>query len=260
MNQEKKAILVVSFGTSFEHTRKKTIDAIEGDIKKVFKDYTVYSAWTSNMILKKILHRDGIKRNTVTEAMETILKDGFKEVLVAPTHILNGIENDLMKKDALAFSHQFDSITFSDPLLTSTEDLHHVIKTISTEYSHLDKDTALVFMGHGTNHYVNPVYAALDYMFKASGHPEIFIGTVEAYPELDLLIEHVKSYAPKKICLAPFMIVAGDHAENDMASDEPDSWKIRFQKEGYEVNCNLIGLGEYQGIRDLFLEHIRTAL
>lgn len=257
--ETKKAILAVSFGTSHNDTREITIDAIERDMQEAFPDYALYRAWTSKMIIKKLKERDNIHVFNVREAMEQMKKDGIADVLVQPTHVINGIENDLMKEDALAYRDDFHSISFGDPLLTSAEDNLAVIQAIAEEFSDLTEDQVLVLMGHGTTHYANSIYAALDYTFKDKGYKNIFLGTVEAYPSMESLMRVVKEYNPSKVVLAPFMIVAGDHAKNDMAGDNPDSWYSQFKAAGFEVEPVIKGLGEYAGVRSLLVEHLRTA-
>lgn len=261
MNQEsRKAILVVSFGTSYEETRKLTIDAIEASIAEAYPDHQVYRAWTSKMILAKLKKRDHLHINNVVEAMEQMIKDGITDVIVQPTHVINGIENDRMKEEALSFRDSFQSIRFGTPLLTSEEDNSFLIHAVAEEFSSLKEDEVLVLMGHGTTHYANSIYAALDYTFKDKGHANIFVGTVEAYPSMESLMKMVKAYAPKKVVLAPFMIVAGDHARNDMAGDDPDSWYSQFAAEGFAVEPVLKGLGQYPGVRQLFVKHIQEAI
>ena len=256
----KKAILVVSFGTSHEDTRKVTIDAIEHDIGEAYPDCAIYRAWTSKMILAKLKKRDNVHINNVKEAMEQMVKDGITDVIVQPTHVINGIENDLMQEDALSYQEYFKSIRFGAPLLTSESDSDRVISTIADEFSYLEGGEALVLMGHGTTHFSNAIYAALDYAFKDKGHPNIFLATVEAYPSMASLLPMLKAYGPKKITLAPFMIVAGDHAKNDMDGDDPSSWKSQLEAQGYETVSVLKGLGEYEGIRHLFVEHVKDAI
>ena len=261
MNQEnRKAILVVSFGTSYEATRKVTIEAIEKDIANAYPDYKLYRAWTSKMILAKLKKRDNLHINNVKEAMEEMIADGITDVIIQPTHVINGIENELMKEDALSYRESFHSIRFGTPLLTSEEDNQTVINAIAEEFSYLSEEEVLVLMGHGTTHYSNAIYAALDYAFKDKGHPNIFLGTVEAYPSMQSLMKMIKAYAPKKVVLAPFMIVAGDHAKNDMAGDNPESWYSQFVQEGFQVETVLKGLGEYKGIRELFVKHVADTL
>lgn len=255
----KKAILAVSFGTSHNDTREVTIDAIERDMQNAFPDYKLYRAWTSKMIIKKLKKRDNVHINNVKEAMEQMLADGITDVVVQPTHVINGIENDLMKEDVLSFRENFHSISFGDPLLTSEQDSLTVIQAVAEEFSDLKQEEVLVLMGHGTTHYANSIYAALDYTFKDKGHPNIFLGTVEAYPSMETLMKMVKAYNPSKVVLAPFMIVAGDHAKNDMAGDDPDSWYSQFVAAGFRVETAVKGLGEYPGIRKLLVEHLKAA-
>ena len=252
------AILAVSFGTSHADTREKTIDRIEEDIQKAYPDDKVYRAWTSKMIIKKIWNRDGVKIFNVKEAMEQMKADGIKNVLVQPTHVINGIENDLMQEDVKAYADAFESISFGTPLLTTEEDNIRVAKAVAEDLQP-GKENALVLMGHGTSHYANSVYAALDYRFKDMGYDNIFLGTVEAYPSLVSLMKQVHAYHPKKVILAPFMIVAGDHAKNDLSSEEEDSWRSQFEKEGFQVECLLKGLGENETIHQIFIDHIEEA-
>ena len=251
----KKAILVVSFGTSYEETRKKTIDCIEQEIQAAYPEYQVYRAWTSKMIMKKLKARDGIHIMNVREAMEPMEKDGIEDVIVQPTHVMNGYENDMRTEDAKAYSSHFSRVAIGAPLLTSMEDQTRIIKAVA-ENLPVEKDEALILMGHGTEHFANSIYAALDYQFKDMGYPNIFVGTVEGYPELENVKKLLKKAGLKKIALAPFMIVAGDHATNDLAGDEEDSWKSLLEAEGYEVRCILKGLGEYPQVRSLLAEHI----
>ena len=256
----KKAILVVSFGTSYDSTRKVTIDAIENDIADAYQDCQVYRAWTSKMILAKIQKRDKVHYNTVEEAFHQMKQDGITDVIVQPTHMINGIENEIMTKEALSFSSKFSTIRFGTPVLTSLKDNEHLIKAIVDGFPDLGKDEVLVLMGHGTTHFANSIYAALDYTFKDMGYPNIFLGTVESYPGMDSLRGMIREYHPKRVILAPFMIVAGDHASNDMAGDDPDSWKSRFEADGYPVTCVLKGLGEYKEIRNLLIGHVKEAM
>lgn len=256
----KKAILVVSFGTSYHATRRLTIDAIEQEIADSYPDYELYRAWTSKMIIAKLKKRDQIHVFNVREAMEQMMKDGITDVVIQPTHVINGIENDLMKEDALSYREHFQSIRFGTPLLTTEKDSQDVVQAVAEEFSDLKKDEVLVLMGHGTTHYANSIYAALDYTFKDFGYKNIFLGTVEAYPSMQSLLRLVKEYQPKRVILAPFMIVAGDHARNDMAGDDPESWLCQFRDCGFEVEPVLKGLGEYPKIRSMFVSHIADAL
>ena len=259
MERKTKAILVVSFGTSFHRTREKTIDRIEADIESAYPDYQIYRAWTSKMIIAKLLRRDGVKVPTVAEAVEQMIADGITELIVQPTHVINGVENDLMKEDVLKRRDAFERVAFGDPLLTSQEDNVAVIRAVMEEFPDLKEDEALVLMGHGTTHYANAIYAALDYTFKDMGYSRVFLGTVEAYPSMESLKKQIRALGPKRLILAPFMVVAGDHAIHDMSGQDEDSWRSQFEREGYEVVCQMKGLGEYSGVRQIYLEHVREA-
>ncbi len=259
----KKAVLVVSFGTSYNESREKTIGSVEKKIASAFPDYDQKRAFTSQTIIDKINQRDGEKIDNVTEAMEKLVDDGYGTLVIQPTHVMNGEEYDEMKKLTSPFEKNFASIKYGKPLLTSSDDYAKVVGAIAKDIPQLaDKSNIVVFMGHGTAHFANAAYSALDYRFKAMGYKNALVGTVEGYPDLDKIKTDIAAYSPKpkKVILVPLMIVAGDHATNDMAGDEEDSWKIQLKKEGYEVECILKGLGEYSGIQDMFVDHCKTAM
>lgn len=252
----KKALLVVSFGTSYKETREKTLDVIERELSEAAEGYDFKKAFTSYMIMKKLKNRDGIHIDNAKEAMEKLVAEGYEEVIVQPTHILNGDEYEKMNRLMEPFIDSFNSVKVGKPMLTTSEDYDLTVEAIMDEVGALAEDEALVLMGHGTGHFSDSAYAALDYRFKARGYKNVFVGTVEGFPEIDDLMPLVKEYNPKTIKLLPFMIVAGDHATNDMASDEEDSWKTIFLNEGFQVEIILRGLGEFAGIRDIFKQHM----
>ena len=254
-----KAILVVSFGTSYPETCAKTIGKIEDEIREKYPEYDVYRAWTSGIIRRKIEKRDGIHTFSVSEAMEQLHKKGIKEIVVQPTHVLNGIENDIMLKVIEAHKVFYKKVTVGTPLLTTQEDCEKIVDMMIREWKIAD-DEMLVFMGHGTEHYADFVYASLNYQFQMKGHGNMVMGTVEGYPTIEEMLKAVKRVNPEKVILTPFMIVAGDHANNDLAGDEEDSWKSIFEKEGYEVECVLKGLGQYETVRQMFMEHLGEAM
>lgn len=259
MSKKKRGILVVSFGTSYVETRKKTIEQIETDIQSQYPECPVYRAWTSGMIRRKLLARDGLRVMDVREAMEQMASDGIREVVVQPTHVINGIENDRMTEAILSYRDKFEGIVVGTPLLTSHDDNVKVIQALA-ELFHPSQEEALVLMGHGTEHYANSIYAALNYQFRDMGYRNIFMGTVEAYPDFESLQRQVEELHPKRIILTPFMIVAGDHASNDLSGEDADSWKNRFQASGYEVRCVLKGLGEYPQLRQILLDHVADSM
>lgn len=268
---EKKGILIVSFGTSYDTTRAATIGAIEQAIKNAYPHLPVYSAWTSQMIIAKLLRTTGEKIMNVTEALQAMHQDGITHVFIQTTHVIPGIEFEQLKEDAQKLKTLFASVSFGMPLLSSTEDMLCVTGIIGKHFSDICSgtqtlcgnkkgDSALVLMGHGTEHPSNTSYAALDYMFKEQGYANIYVGTVEAYPSLDEVLHLLKDTSIRHIHLAPLMIVAGDHANNDMAGADEDSWTSRCQSAGYTVTCHLKGLGESPEIHQMFLQHLRRII
>ena len=256
---KKQAILAVSFGTSHEETRKKTIEAIERQIREQFPLYEVRRAFTSGMIMNVLKNRDNLHVDNVSQALDKLARDGFVNVTLQPTHIINGDEYDKMKAQTQPFREYFQRLSIGKPLLTESSDYEDTCRAIMAQFPELKSDEALVLMGHGAGHFADAAYAAMDYRFKALGYDNVFVGTVEGYPALVDLLPLVKKYDPKKVILLPFMVVAGDHAANDMAGEEEGSWKSVFEQEGYRVECILKGLGEFPEIRDIYIKHALKA-
>lgn len=176
-------------------------------------------------------------------------------MVVQPTYVLNGAENERMIRDIRAQEGKFAHMVIGDPLLSSSEDLTCVAHAVAKRFPLREKE-ALVLMGHGAEPYTDTVYAALDYRFREMGFSNVYMGTVEGCPTVDSLLRRLEKAKPEKVILAPLMIVAGDHARNDLAGDGEDSWKTRFTQEGHQVECVLEGLGEYDEVRRVLLDHI----
>lgn len=258
--QKKKAILVVSFGTSYNDSRKITIDAIADTIAQAYPQYTVRQAFTSEVIIHKLKKRDGIHIDTVMQAMQQLAAEGYQELVIQPTHLMNGLEYDEMVVAAAPFKTKFEKIQVGYPLLTTAADYHELIQAVLSEIPEKSEDnTVIVFMGHGTTHFANAAYAALDYHIKHEGYQNVFVGTVESYPDIQTVRKDVCALGAKKAVLYPLMIVAGDHAHNDMVGDEEDSWASILQND-LEVTSVLKGLGEYEGIRNMFVKHIADVI
>lgn len=254
-------LLVVSFGTSYNDNRRLTVGAIENDLEAAFPDYSVRRGFTSNIIIDHVQRRDGILIDDVDAALTRAADNGVKNLVIQPTHLMNGIEYDEIVEKAANYSDAFEKVVFGEPLLTSDEDFRRVIKAITDDTKEYDDgETAICFMGHGTEHSANSVYSKMQEMFKAGGYDNYYIGTVEAAPTLDDLLASVKAGNYKRVVLQPLMVVAGDHANNDMSGDEEDSWKSAFEKEGYEVVCVLKGLGENEEIRKIYTDHAQAAI
>jgi len=257
----KKAILVVSFGTSFKETREKTIEAVEKAVAEKYSDWEVRRAFTSKIIIKKLKERDGIFIDYIDEALQRLIDDGYERVVVMPTHVMNGTEYDFIANISAEFRPKFKCLRISKPLLTTEEDYDKVIEAMNDAYfSRIFKDSsvgkAIVFMGHGSEHYANAAYCELQMKLSSLGYEHVYITTVEGYPTFDDTMRFMAGHKYNKVVLAPFMLVAGDHAINDMAGDEEDSLKTKFIDAGCEVECLIEGLGEQKEFQDLFLEHL----
>jgi sirohydrochlorin cobaltochelatase len=258
---QKPVLLVISFGTSYNESRANTIEAIEKKLAASYPDYEQRRAFTSQIIIDKIKERDGLKIDNVTDAVKRLRADKVKQVVVQPTHVMSGLEYDDVIAEIKPFEKYFDSVKYSLPLLISDEDYTEVVNVITGETKQYDDDnTAIVFMGHGTEHEANATYTKLDRLLKSRDFSHYLIGTVEAEPSLEDVIAEAETLGVKRVVLLPLMIVAGDHANNDMAGDEEDSWKTVFESYGYEVVPVLRGLGQYPGIQNIFVRHVRDAI
>ena len=253
-----KGILVVSFGTSHLDTMKKTISVIEQEISERFQEYRVYRAFTSGMIIRKLKRTENLAVDTVQEALNRMKEDGIEDVIVQPTHIINGVEYDRMMKDLMENMFLFRRIRVGKPLLSSVDDYKKSIHAVMAE-TRLEDDEMLVLMGHGTDHHANSAYPTLEYTFHALGYNQVLVGTVESFPELKNVMAKLEISGKKKVVLMPFMLVAGDHAKNDMAGEE-DSWRSELEDAGYEVRVIMKGLGEFEGIRKIFTEHLEEEI
>ncbi|MDD6402290.1 MAG: sirohydrochlorin cobaltochelatase [Lachnospiraceae bacterium] len=256
-----KELLVISFGTSFNDSRRLTIGAIEQKIDDEFgNDYSVRRGFTSQIIIDHVKRRDDVAIDNVKEALDRAIANNVKTLVIQPTHLMDGFEYNDVVNEVAEYSDSFEKVSIGKPLLSSDEDFVTVMNAIvkATE-KYDDGETAICFMGHGTEADSNAVYEKMQNLLKENGHDNYFIGTVEAEPTLETLVGRVKEGNYKKVVLQPLMIVAGDHANNDMAGDEEDSWKTTFESNGYDVTCVLEGLGQIPEIQDLFVEHAKQA-
>ena len=261
MNIEKKAILAVSFGTSYNDSRARTIEGIEDALRRTFPDFEVRRAFTSNFVIKKLKKRDGIEIDNVREALERAVSDGIETMIVQPTHLMKGIEFDELKRDLSPFEGSFKKCALADPLLCEESDFEAVARIIAAETKSFDDgETAIIFMGHGTTAPSNADYGRLQDELIKNGFINYYIGTVEASPSIEEVIIKIQDKGYKKAVLLPLMVVAGDHANKDMAGDQEDSWKSLLEREGYEVECVLSGLGQIEDIQSLYCAHARAAI
>lgn len=205
----KKAILTVSFGTSHLDTLEKTIGAIERELAEAFSDRTLYRAFTSGMVIEKLKLDHKLVIFRVEEAMEQMYRDGVREVLVQPTHIIHGLEYEKMRSQLAPYQERFSQVRIGAPLLEATKDYEEAAGLIIEDVRPGDGES-LVLMGHGTEHHTNAAYPALDYTFWAKGYKNVIVGTVEGFPEMDEVLKKLKEQQTKRVLLMPFMVVAGD--------------------------------------------------
>lgn len=276
-------ILVVSFGTSYNDSRAEDIGGIEKAIAEAYPDWSVRRAFTSQIIINHVEARDGEYIDNMTQALDRAVKSGVKNLVVQPTHLMHGAEYDEMRDALDAYSSKFEKVSVAEPLLGEVgedgsvvnADKETVAKAVTAQavadagYESLDAaaqdGTAFVFMGHGTSHTANVTYDQMQSQMEDLGYENVFIGTVEGKPAdtaCEAVIEKVKSAGYKKVVLRPLMVVAGDHANNDMAGGDEDSWKSQFTASGAfdKVTCQIAGLGRIKEIQDLYITHMADAI
>lgn len=264
---EKQAILITAFGTSMPAARR-AIDTLVDSAKKAFPNADVRLAFTSNIIRRK-LKREGAKDvpPTPVQALADLNDEGFKKVCVMPTHIIPGAEYDEIKNVVEAWGtlkgkYGIPDLRLGSAFLSSVEACDEMAEAILKRFSSVPDDTAVVLMGHGTpRHIANAMYSQLQLALNKKADGRFFIGTVENTPLVDDVVVSLKKSGRGKVLLSPLMIVAGDHANNDMADkDDPESWHSVLAKEGFAVETRVEGLGEDEGIAALFVAHLREAL
>ena len=256
-----KELLVVSFGTSFNDSRRLTIGAIEQALQEAFPDWAVRRAFTSQIIIDHVKKRDGEVIDNVEEALERAEQCGVKQLVVQPTHLMNGYEYNDLEELLASHADAFESVRVGDPLLTSDDDFSAVAEAChEATKSYDDGKTAICFMGHGTEADSNAVYSKMQKVFEDKGYENYYIGTVEAEPSLEDVLKAIDGKGYEKAVLRPLMVVAGDHANNDMAGDEDDSWKSMFEKAGYKTVPVVEGLGQLKEIQELYVAHAKKAI
>ncbi len=276
-------ILVVSFGTSFNDSRVADIKGVEDAIAEANPDWSVRRAFTAQIIINHIQARDGEKIDNMEQALERAVENGVKNLVVQPTHLMHGAEYDEMKAAVESYSDKFESVKIAEPLLGEVgsdatdinEDKQAVAEILTAEavktagYESLDAanedGVAFVFMGHGTSHNAKVSYSQMQTQMSALGYDNVFIGTVEGEPEdtsCESVIEKAANAGYKKVILRPLMVVAGDHANNDMAGDDEDSWLSQFEASGKfdSIDTQINGLGSIEGIEQIYVAHTADAM
>ena len=276
-------LLVVSFGTSFNGSRTADIGGIEKALQTAYPDWSVRRAFTAQIIINHVQARDDEKIDNMDQALQRAVDNGVKNLVVQPTHLMHGAEYDELTEAVESYKDKFESVTIAEPLLGEVgdsddavnDDKKAVAEAITAEavktagYDDLDAaeadGTAFVFMGHGTSHTAKISYSQMQSQMNDLGYDNVFIGTVEGKPEdtaCEAVIEKIKEAGYKKVVLRPLMVVAGDHANNDMAGDDEDSWKSQFEASGAfdKIDTQIAGLGEISAIQDLYVAHTKAAM
>ena len=276
-------LLVVSFGTSFNDSRVADIKGIEDALQEAYPDWSVRRAFTAQIIITHVQARDGEKIDNMQQALDRAVANGVKNLVVQPTHLMHGAEYDEMNEMLDQYRDKFETIAVAEPLLGEVgsdatvinEDKEAVAKAITAAavkdagFDSLDaaaaEKTAFVFMGHGTSHTAKVSYSQMQTTMQTLGYDNVFIGTVEGEPEetaCENVIEAVKAAGYTKVVLRPLMVVAGDHANNDMAGSDDDSWLSMFNASGAfeSVDCQIAGLGEIADIQQLYVAHTKAAI
>ena len=276
-------LLVVSFGTSFNDSRAKDIKGVEDALQAAYPDWSVRRAFTAQIIINHVQARDGEKIDNMQQAMDRAVANGVKNLVVQPTHLMHGAEYDEMMEMIDEYRDKFESVAVAEPLLGEVgadatvinEDKEAVAKAVTAEavatagYDSVEaaaKDgTAFVFMGHGTSHTAKISYSQMQTVMQTLGYDNVFIGTVEGEPEstsCENVIEAVKAAGYTKVVLRPLMVVAGDHANNDMAGADEDSWLSQFEASGAfdSVDCQIAGLGGVADVEQLYIAHTKAAI
>ena len=276
-------LLVVSFGTSFNDSRAEDIKGIEDALAEAFPDWSVRRAFTAQIIINHVQARDDEKIDNMQQALDRAVANGVKNLVVQPTHLMHGAEYDEMVEAIDAYKDKFESVAIAEPMLGEVgddatvinDDKAAVAQAITDEavkeagYDSMEAaaedGTAFVFMGHGTSHTANVTYDQMQTQMEKLGFTNAFIGTVEGEPEdtaCDEVINKVKDAGFKKVILRPLMVVAGDHANNDMAGDDDDSWKSMFEASGNfdEIDCQIEGLGRIDAVEQLYVAHTQAAI
>lgn len=255
----KKAVVVVSFGTSVD-SAFTAITNVEEKVQKAFPEYDFYRAFTSKMIIRKLARTKNITINSPEEVFEKLVAEGYEEVVCQPTHIIPGLEYEKMLDMITPYKDDFTSFRIGRPLLTTPEDYEDVAHVVMKELSEpLLSDEAFLLMGHGTTHSSDSTYCKMEHVLRDLNYDNTFVGTVEGFPDIEYIRGRFRRKGIRKVTMMPLLIVAGDHARNDLAGEKEDSWKSILEKDGYETEVILKGIGEIDDVAEIFAEHARQA-
>ncbi len=252
----KKAIIAASFGTTYEKTLENSISALENTFAAEFPEYEVRRAFTSRHVIS-VLRKRGGGADTLSEALERLISEGFEETVVQPTHIIGGFEYERLCAEAESFRDRFKRLDIGRPLLSDDDDIGAVCGFFEKKFG---SERALAIMGHGTEHAANEVYCRLGDRFAENGFGNIFVGAMEGSLTIADIIPKLKNGGYHEVIVTPLLLVAGEHAYNDMAGDDPSSWRSVLEAEGFGFVPVIKGLGEYEEIRSLYAEHLKKII
>lgn len=253
MNTTKKAFVAVSFGSTVE-SALETISGVENAMAEVCTDRDFFRAFSSSIVRKRLAAK-GIAVSSPADVLEELAEEGYTDVVLQPTHIIPGFEFDKVSAAVESYRSRFETMHMGTPLVTNAEALVEIAEVLNAYYGTAEEKTAILFMGHGTEHLANFIFPALQTAFRSIGKANAYVATVEGWPELDSAIGQMRHDGIEKVILAPFLLVAGDHVLNDMQGDEEDSWKNVLTRAGFRVECRCTGLGEIPGIRQMYRSH-----
>lgn len=256
--ENKTALLMVHFGTTYDETRSKTIDAINAKAAQTFPELTLREAYTSRIVIRRLKER-GIVRETPLDALLRLRADGFTHVIVQSTTLLEGAEMESLRREVASVEGFFEDIRVGAPLLYDVADCAKVAEILAARHADATdarKKAHVVLVGHGTYTPATATYSQMDYLFSAQGNPLFHVATLEGYPTFETMLARLKAAGARRVTLVPLLFVAGDHVTNDIAVD----WKEALEAEGLQVDCRLEGLGEIPEIQDIYLDHIRYSL
>lgn len=254
----KKALAVVSFGTTYPEART-AIEHVEQALAKSFPEYTPFRAFTSRMVIRRIQQNEGVCVENPDELLARLAQEGYDEVLCQSLHVINGDEFSGLQATLQQHAGEFSSVRLGLPLLTENADYAVCADALLGNLPRPAQNEALLLMGHGTGHFSNAAYCQLENTFRHMGHENIYVATVEGFPELDYALGRLAHKHVEKVYLAPFMVVAGDHAQNDLAGEQPDSWRSILESKGYRTEVILKGIGGYGEIARMFCAHCAAA-
>ncbi len=258
----KNGILTASFGTTYKEARRLSLEAIDQSVLYKFPGFAVYKAYTSSIVKRRIYENEEILIPGISQALNKMFEDGIENAYIMPTHIIPGTEYHKILDTARMYNDKFNILKISEPLLSSASDFSLTADILNRHYNlnGMESNSAVVFMGHGSEHAANKCYSQFQDTLNQKGFFNVFVSTVEGTPDFETSLSILRKQTFKNITLIPFMVTAGDHAHNDMAGSKEDSWKNQLKALGYNIKIITHGLGELKEIQELYLSHLNNVI